>query len=187
MWSSKSCHHIQKVKIILFPINYLFIMICWWTYRIVPSSYCSFWICQLPVGTAKKCWGIYSHSGGRFELPNIELSGVTRLHEKNWSRKYYDINEETDDPNCMKHFFIFPSWFYFLNLWLLIIFSTKKLLSMCPFAFGPRIDSERLSPFLPDSPQSLVQRKQFNQVPVIFGLNEDEGGLFAASKSSIWK
>ena len=56
---------------------------------------------------------------------------------------------------------------------------------MCPFAFGPRIDSERLSPFLPDSPQSLVQRKQFNQVPVIFGLNKDEGGLFAASKSSI--
>ena len=56
---------------------------------------------------------------------------------------------------------------------------------MCPFAFGPRIDSERLSPFLPDSPQSLVQRKQFNQVPVIFGLTQDEGGLFAASNCSI--
>ena len=52
---------------------------------------------------------------------------------------------------------------------------------MCPVAFGPRVDSERLSPFLPDSPESLVSRKQFNQVPVIFGLNKDEGGFAAAS------
>ena len=52
---------------------------------------------------------------------------------------------------------------------------------MCPFTFGPRIDSERLSPFLPDSPETLVSRKQFNHVPIISGLTQDEGGLFAAS------
>ena len=76
------------------------------------------------------------------------------------------------------------------NCWDLIntlkfLIISSKALGLYPVAFGPRIDSERLSPFLPDSPQSLVQRKQFNQVPVIFGLNKDEGGLFAASKSSI--
>jgi hypothetical protein len=64
-------------------LNHLLLLFINQHYRIVPSSYCSVWICQLPVGTAKKCRGIYSHSGGRFELSNIEISGVTRLHEKN--------------------------------------------------------------------------------------------------------
>jgi hypothetical protein len=66
-----------------------------------------------------------------------------------------------------------------LNFKFLII-STKAL--DYPVAFGPRVDSERLTPFLPDKPESIVQRKQFNQVPIISGLTQDEGGLFAASK-----
>jgi hypothetical protein len=58
----------------------------------------------------------------------------------------------------------------------------NKSLRLCLVAFGPRIDSERVSPFLPDSLEKLVSRKQFNHVPIISGLNKDEGGLFAASK-----
>ena len=54
-------------------------------------------------------------------------------------------------------------------------------MGLCPVAFGPRIDSERVAPFLPDSPETLVSRKQFNHVPIISGLTQDEGGLFAAS------
>jgi hypothetical protein len=64
---------------------------------------------------------------------------------------------------------------------LLLIISTKAL-GLYPVAFGPRIDSERNSPFLPDSPEKLVERKQFNHVPIISGLTKDEGGLFSASK-----
>ena len=69
-------------------------------YRIVPSSYCSIWICRLPVGTAKKCRGIYSHSGGRFELPKIQFSGITRLHEKNRGQQNHGIKKEIDDDIC---------------------------------------------------------------------------------------
>ncbi|XP_046453239.1 esterase FE4-like [Daphnia pulex] len=58
-------------------------------------------------------------------------------------------------------------------------------LSLVPVAFGPRIDSERDSPFLPDDPEVLVSRKQFNQVPMIVGLTKDEGSLFSASLASI--
>jgi hypothetical protein len=54
---------------------------------------------------------------------------------------------------------------------------------LVPVAFGPRIDSERDSPFLPDDPEVLVSRKQFNQVPMIVGLTKDEGSLFSASKT----
>ncbi|XP_046639321.1 venom carboxylesterase-6-like isoform X4 [Daphnia pulicaria] len=67
-----------------------------------------------------------------------------------------------------------------------IMESRKKLmipiaLGLYPVAFGPRIDSERDSPFLPDSPKNLMSSKQFNHVPIIAGLTKDEGGLFAAS------
>lgn len=51
---------------------------------------------------------------------------------------------------------------------------------MYPIAFGPRLDSERDSPFIPDHPTALISRKQFNSVPVIFGVTENEGGLFTA-------
>jgi hypothetical protein len=56
-----------------------------------------------------------------------------------------------------------------------------KSFGLYPVAFGPRVDSEREFPFLPDDPEVLVSRKQFNQVPMIAGLTKDEGGLFAAS------
>ena len=54
---------------------------------------------------------------------------------------------------------------------------------MYPVAFGPRIDLERNIPFLPDDPFKLMIEKRFNQVPMIVGLNSDEGGLFSARKS----
>ncbi|XP_046451732.1 venom carboxylesterase-6-like isoform X1 [Daphnia pulex] len=46
-----------------------------------------------------------------------------------------------------------------------------------PIAFGPRIDIERKSPFLPGHPRELMESKQFNSVPVISGLNKNEGAL----------
>lgn len=52
-------------------------------------------------------------------------------------------------------------------------------------AFVPRVDVEREFPFLPDTPERLVANKQFNQVPYIGGLTENEGGLFAASKFNL--
>ena len=52
---------------------------------------------------------------------------------------------------------------------------------MYPVAFGPRIDKERDSPFLPDDPEKLVTLGQFNAVPLIAGLTQNEGGLFGAS------
>ena len=52
---------------------------------------------------------------------------------------------------------------------------------MYPITFGPRIYKERISPFLPDDPEQLLTLGQFNPVPFIFGLNENEGGLFGAS------
>jgi hypothetical protein len=51
---------------------------------------------------------------------------------------------------------------------------------MYPITFGPRIDKERSSPFLPDDPEQLLTLGQFNPVPFISGLNENEGGLFGA-------
>jgi carboxylesterase type B len=57
---------------------------------------------------------------------------------------------------------------------------------LVPDAFGPRIDSERDSPFLPDDPEDLVSRKQINQVPMIVGLTKNEGSLFYASKNILF-
>ncbi len=53
---------------------------------------------------------------------------------------------------------------------------------MWPVAFGPRVDKERASPFLPDDPEKLITLGKFNNVPLIAGLTENEGGLFGASK-----
>ena len=53
---------------------------------------------------------------------------------------------------------------------------------MFPIAFGPRVDVERNYPFLPDRPQELIRRKQFNHVPHIIGANENEGSLLLGSK-----
>ena len=46
--------------------------------------------------------------------------------------------------------------------------------------FGPRVDIERKSPFLPDYPKALIKEKRFNAVPIITGLTRNEGALFVA-------
>lgn len=46
--------------------------------------------------------------------------------------------------------------------------------------FGPRVDIERETPFLPDHPRKLVKEKRFNAVPIITGLNENEGSYYVA-------
>ena len=50
-----------------------------------------------------------------------------------------------------------------------------------PVGFGPRVDIERSIPFLSDHPDKLIARKQFNAVPFITGITENEGELFGAS------
>lgn len=49
--------------------------------------------------------------------------------------------------------------------------------------FGPRVDPERPSPFLPDKPHKLVKQKRFNSVPLIAGVTQNEGVNWLASKS----
>lgn len=51
-----------------------------------------------------------------------------------------------------------------------------------PIAFGPRIDVERKMPFLPDDPRNLIRQKRINSVPLIAGVNRNEGALIALSK-----
>ncbi|KAK4008458.1 hypothetical protein OUZ56_013598 [Daphnia magna] len=46
-----------------------------------------------------------------------------------------------------------------------------------PIAFGPRVDVERKLPFLPDDPRNLIKHKRINSVPLITGLNSNEGAL----------
>jgi carboxylesterase type B len=54
-----------------------------------------------------------------------------------------------------------------------------------PVGFGPRVDVERESPFLPAKPRILMESKQINSVPVIIGTNRNEGGSMIRSKSEI--
>jgi carboxylesterase type B len=58
-------------------------------------------------------------------------------------------------------------------------FSRQNLtiIDIFPIAFGPRIDLERESPFVPAHPQQLIENKQFNHVPFITGMNENEGSF----------
>jgi carboxylesterase type B len=42
------------------------------------------------------------------------------------------------------------------------------------------------SSFLPDDPEKLITLGKFNNVPLIAGLTESEGGLFGASKKNLW-
>jgi len=50
-----------------------------------------------------------------------------------------------------------------------------------PFVrFGPRIDVQRASPFLPAHPHQLMTNKRFNHVPYITGLNKNEGAIMLA-------
>lgn len=49
-----------------------------------------------------------------------------------------------------------------------------------PVAFGPRIDAERENPFLPKDPVDIIKSGSFNQVPLIIGVNANEGGFAIA-------
>ena len=57
----------------------------------------------MSVGITKKCRRLHSNFGGRFELPNIQFSGVTRLPEEYRSRKNYGFEKEIDDASCMSN------------------------------------------------------------------------------------
>ncbi|XP_046451699.1 venom carboxylesterase-6-like [Daphnia pulex] len=51
-----------------------------------------------------------------------------------------------------------------------------EIMQVFPVGFGPRVDVERESPFLPAKPRILMESKQINSVPVIIGTNRNEGG-----------
>ncbi len=57
-----------------------------------------------------------------------------------------------------------------------------QVLRNIPIAFGPRVDIERESPFLPANPKKLIEENKINSVPTITGLNENEGAFLVASK-----
>jgi hypothetical protein len=54
---------------------------------------------------------------------------------------------------------------------------------VCPVGFGPRVDVERESPFLPAEPRKLMETNQINSVPMIAGSTRNEGGSMVRSKS----
>lgn len=58
--------------------------------------------------------------------------------------------------------------------------STQVLNSFPISMFGPRIDVERSQPFLPAEPEILVQQGNFNSVPIIAGLTQNEGAYLVA-------
>ncbi|XP_032786528.2 venom carboxylesterase-6 [Daphnia magna] len=51
-----------------------------------------------------------------------------------------------------------------------------EIMHVCPVGFGPRVDIERESPFLPAEPRKLMELKQINSVPMITGTTRNEGG-----------
>jgi carboxylesterase type B len=58
-----------------------------------------------------------------------------------------------------------------------------KVTDSIPIAFGPRIDAERENPFLPKDPIDIIESGSFNQVPLIIGVNANEGAFAIASES----
>ena len=44
--------------------------------------------------------------------------------------------------------------------------------------FFPTVDSSARVPFLPEDPIAIMKKRDFNKVPMIIGLNRDEGGRF---------
>ena len=52
--------------------------------------------------------------------------------------------------------------------------------------FGPRVDKERESPFLPAEPTELIKKKQFQSVPYIMGVTQNEGVMMAAGNISYY-
>lgn len=55
-----------------------------------------------------------------------------------------------------------------------------------PLGFNPRVDTERASPFLPDLPINLIRQRRFNAVPIISGMNSQEGVFVPACKRNIF-
>ena len=51
---------------------------------------------------------------------------------------------------------------------------------MFPMAFVPRIDVERLNPFIPAHPYELIKQGKFNRVPIIVGVVKNEGAAVTA-------
>ncbi|XP_046639107.1 venom carboxylesterase-6-like isoform X1 [Daphnia pulicaria] len=51
-----------------------------------------------------------------------------------------------------------------------------EIMHVCPVGFGPRVDVERESPFLPAEPRKLMETNQINSVPMIAGSTRNEGG-----------
>jgi len=59
-------------------------------------------------------------------------------------------------------------------------FEVPPILGIFPIIFGPRVDAERESPFLPAHPRTIMAAGSTNPVPFITGFNRNEGaGLLA--------
>ena len=52
------------------------------------------------------------------------------------------------------------------------------MVSMSALVFGPRVDLEREHPFLPGPPKELIKKGQYNHVPIMTGVAENEGLAF---------
>ncbi len=63
-----------------------------------------------------------------------------------------------------------------------LIQTQMKLPSLAgtPISYGPRVDSERAEPFLPEHPIALIQNRN-ETIPIMAGVNQDEGALTAAA------
>ena len=48
--------------------------------------------------------------------------------------------------------------------------------------FGPRIDTERSNPFFPAHPIEILEKGEYNHVPLIAGVTENEGLVYLGSK-----
>ena len=50
-----------------------------------------------------------------------------------------------------------------------------------PIAFGPRVDVERPSPFMPQHPEVIIQEGLFSAVPFITGVVQNEAAFIIAA------
>jgi Carboxylesterase family len=66
---------------------------------------------------------------------------------------------------------------------ILTLFS-KNFTGLPDLLFGPRIDVERQPSFIPGHPRILLETGQFNHVPFVTGVNQNEGAMVAASTFS---
>ncbi|XP_037080974.1 acylcarnitine hydrolase-like [Pollicipes pollicipes] len=59
------------------------------------------------------------------------------------------------------------------------LMEAKKKLGLQEILFHPRVDNESESPLLPKDPRDLIKNGEFNLVPWMNGIAEEEGALFA--------